>query len=227
MSSSDESPMQWNNHAVLLLEMGRPKDARLLFKQALEILGVEDNRIVKRYSPIVQNESDQPPPKMAFTGWSRTLVHACFVDGVFVYCRAVSVHPIFHESLFEIYAAAIMFNLGLTQHILALEDGSSSNYKKSRQFYANSMNLLQQDVSSNFSPEKDILRALLLNNSGHIFYTAYMDSEGATQCFTAVCGLVMDAEQSNPDESGSIDEGDVTGLLSNVLFQMATTAPAA
>lgn len=224
-STSEVSPMQWNNHAVLLLEMGRPEDARLLFKQALKTLGVEEDRIVKRYSP-VRNDLDPPPPKNAFTGWSRPL-HACFIDGVFVYCRAVSVHPVFHGSLFEIYAAAILFNLGLTQHILAIKDGSSSNYRKSRLFYDYAMNLLQQDASPTFSPEKDVLRTLLFNNSGHIFYSAYMDSEAAAQCFTAVCGLIMDAEESNTEETYSIDQVDVTGLLSNVLFQMATTAPAA
>ena len=53
-----------------------------------------------------------------------------------------------------------------------------------------------------------------------------MDSEAATHCFTAVCGLIMDAEQ-NSTETTNMDDVDIAGLLSNVLFPMTNTVPAA
>ena len=88
--------MQWNNHGAFLLEMGRLEDARLLFKQALKILGVEEDRIVRRYTPLPSQKYHPPPPRV-FNGWSRPL-QTNTSDSVYVYCRAVSVHPVFHPA---------------------------------------------------------------------------------------------------------------------------------
>jgi len=273
--------MEWNNHAVLLLEMGRTQDARLLFEHALEALGVEDDRIVRRYvapTPLHQQQQQQQAPKQAFAGWSKPCFNddtsSCAAnaddqDGVFVYSRAVNIHPVFHDCFFELYAAAILFNLGLVHHIMALhhhenKDGSSSSssnnnsqqhdyYSESSLLYDYAMNLLlrqqpQHNISSNPSSslvmltEKDALRTILFNNTGHIFYSASIrNSEAAIQCFTAVCGLIMDAGSSltmitsdQQQQQGaaaatgaSLDATDVVNLLRNLLVFLPSNMAAA
>jgi hypothetical protein len=172
------SPMQWNNHGVLTLEIGRADEAKGLFMKALETLGVQDGRIINRYSPPTtasneetNNEHNNPrapspsPTQNAITGWSMPLLQqeedSCFVDGVFVYCRALYVHPTFRDSFCESYAAAIQFNLGLTYHILAMTAGDATSkseaYRESYMFYEYAMDtlllMLPAESSTESSPQ--------------------------------------------------------------------------
>jgi hypothetical protein len=240
-----------------MLEIGRVAEAKGLFLQALATLGVEDGRIVNSYSPPMNTEHINPPApalptpltptRDAITGWSMPLMQqeeegACFVDGVFVYCRALYVHPTFHDSFCESYAAAIQFNLGLTNHILAMKAGDATSkseaYRESYLFYEYAMSTLllmlpaepttisltqaqpgEGTPSSHILPQKEILQTVIFNNSGQIFYSTFMNMEAATECFTAACGLVMSdhcAAAQRQNHAAALDEMDVTCLLQNL-----------
>lgn len=276
MVTSRKCPLEWNNHAVLLLEMGRIHEAKLLLQQALQTLGSvqqEENAMArsKRHhaaseqqhcgdddddAAMAEEEISTKPtvPEHAFTGWSSPLIGVppqqqgeerdVGVKKVFVYSRFLYIHPHFQDDCFELYAAGILFNLGLVQHVLALKGDeqntsaglssySIAHYKESYMFYEYAMKNLslleqqQQDQGNarRHTKEQGILKALLLNNSGHIFSTDSLDSDAALHCFTASIGLLVNESNTSENENehraypaASLDDLDIGSLLRNILL---------
>lgn len=247
-----KSSLEWNNHAVLLLEMGLREEAKILFQRALQTLGAtlyqqqqqqekDDGnkesvmvRSNKKSSPVAGAEAAR-----AFTGWSRALLlpgddcHS--TTGVFVYNRALYIHPCFQNDLFGLYSAAIMFNLGLVHHMMALKSGNTSStiehYKQSHLFYEYAMKnitLMQQHQQPSRSTaaikEQSMLKALLLNNSGHILYMdTSAESEAAMECFTAANSILI----NDGSATASLHDLDVGNLLRNILLFMPSVNAAA
>lgn len=198
------------------------------------------------------------PQEHAFTGWSGRLLSSDENDdeGVFVYSRALCLHPIFLDEHFELYAAAILFNLGLVHHIMALEQHrhngsgvgitlSHQHYQESCMFYEFAMKNLQcleqqqhegENIPalsrSNNIKEWDVLKAMLLNNSGHVFYTNSMDLNAAFHCFTASSTLVIHYSNSRNSvdctyPARTLDDTDFDSLLHNILLFMPSVSAAA
>jgi tetratricopeptide (TPR) repeat protein len=225
------SPMQWSNHGVLLLEMGRIDDAKVLFKQALNTLGVLNGRRgIRRYTP-ADNRKHLPVPARVIAGWSHNLTHNN-IDGIFVFARALNLHPVYNDDLFNVYAGSILFNLGLAHHLLSIKNAAFAlNSEQARTLYNSAMNFLHQDdddqEEAETSLETELLMAILFNNTGQVFYDAFMETESAYQCFRAVSSIMVNLELNGRNTSTAIQEGDVTGLLSNLVFRQTTSAPAA
>lgn len=226
-----KSPLEWNNHAVLLLEMGLTQEATTLFQKALQTLGATANHSSNNELTLLQDGKHNTPIRgvKAFTGWSSPLLLPTDNDSsAFVYNRALYIHPVFQNDLFELYSAAIIFNLGLVHHILALKGGDATlssidHYKQSYTLYEfamKSITILQQNssrcscTSGSTFREQGMLKALLLNNSGHIFYTASTDSEEAFACFTAASALLTNTSI----DASTLDDLDIGSLLRNVLL---------
>ena len=222
--ADNQSPMQWSNHGVLLLEMGRLEDGMLLFKYALKLLGVDEDHGVWNVT-LPPKDRNIPIPARVINGWSLPLQDS-FSDGIYVYSRAVCLHPVFHPTMVNVYAAAILVNLGLAQHLLAIQHGSTDNFRTTELFYNRAMHFVEEDSLSETDFDKDTLRTIVCNNSGHIFHATFLDSAAAAECFDAVFRRLM---QTNEDskEASAMHEGDIVGLLSNILVSIRSTAPAA
>jgi hypothetical protein len=222
--TDNQSPMQWSNHGVLLLEMGRLEDGILLFKYALKVLGVDQDHGVWNVT-LPQKDRNTPLPSRVINGWSVPLRDS-FVDGIYVYSRAVYLHPVFHPAMVNVYAAAILVNLGLAQHLLAIKHMSTDNFRITERCYNYAMHFVEEDLLSETDFDKDLLRTILFNNSGHIFHTTYLDSATAAECFAVVFRRLMQTDEDRKDAS-SMDDVDIAGLLSNTLVSICSTAPAA
>lgn len=222
--ANNQSPMQWSNHGVLLLEMDRLEDGILLFKYALKVLGVDENHGVWDVTLPLKDRSISLPSRV-MNGWSVRLRDS-FVDGIYIYSRAIYLHPVFHPAMINVYAAAILVNLGLAQHLLAIKYGSTNNFRITERCYNYAMHFVEEDSLSETDFDKDLLRTILFNNSGHIFHATYLDSAAAAECFAAVFRRLMQTEEDSKGVS-SMDDVDIAGLLSNTLVSICSTAPAA
>lgn len=244
--SLEKSPLEWNNHAVLLLEMGHREEAKVLFQKALLTLRAslvvvreEDHNVssANEESTLLSNDNNSScdtiiavAPKHAFAGWSSSLLMPTDSADAFVYSRALYIRPVFLDDLVDLYSAAILFNLGLVHHILALtgHDGKSvpSNSTiehciQSKLFYDYAMNSIAfLEQNNRNTKEQSILKALLLNNLGQIFYIDSLKSEAAFVCFTAATSLLITVNINigHTTNGFSLDDMDVGRLLRNVLL---------
>lgn len=265
----EKSSLEWNNHAVLLLEMGLRQEAKVLLQKALQTLGDsldrhEQEKDHQHYRSSSSSELSNAnhrttlnsvaaaaaPAKYAFAGWSSAvLLPDDDNTGMFVYSRALYIHPLFQHNLFDLYSAAILFNLGLVHHILALKGTSSDSaasssstlsrstiehYTQSSSFYEYAMKniaLINRDDENRNNKEHNLLKALLYNNLGHIFYVDSTESKVAIHYFTVASGFLT-SHSSNDDSSdqhtpASLHETDVVSMLRNgLVFTLSINAAA-
>jgi hypothetical protein len=169
-------------------------------------------------------------------GWSHqvkmTVVEGEEEDNLFVYSRTLYLNTSFNPEHKDIYLCCITYNLALTHHLMALRGGLSSGYQTASHYYEDAMTLLEtclkdgNCLTCSDDPHLNDLRAVILNNAGHIYYTDRINFSAAIQCFDAACGLVFESKISG-DVLG-LPEQDVRLMVGNVLMlRYAMTAPMA
>jgi hypothetical protein len=222
--------LESSNFGARLFELGWLEEAKTQFRYALDRLQVVQTRrsitsITSSSSSSVStyissSSEEQSSPKHPIRGWTRPLRKED--DQIFVYSRAVDLNPSFDIQQYPIYQTCIAYNLALTLHLIALRKASSADYQTASSLYEDSMKALELAFDScSCSDYLNDLRIVILNNAGHIYFSALVNYSAASQCFQAVCGIAIS------DSTSSLPAEEVDRMVTNVLLTYSMTAPMA
>ena len=215
--------LESSNFGARLFELGWLEEAKTQFRYALDRLQVVQTRrciTSSSVSTYISSSSEgRSSPKHPIRGWTRPIRKED--DQIFVYSRAVDLNPSFDIQQYPIYQTCIAYNLALTLHLIALRKASSADYQTASSLYEDSMKALELAFDScSCSDYLNDLRIVILNNAGHIYFSALVNYSAASQCFQAVCGIISDSASSLPAE-------EVDRMVTNVLLTYSMTAPMA
>lgn len=215
--------LESSNFGARLFELGWLEEAKTHFRYALDRLQVVQTRrciTSSSVSTYISSSSEgRSSPKHPIRGWTRPIRKED--DQIFVYSRAVDLNPSFDVQQYPIYKTCIAYNLALTLHLIALRKASSADYQTASSLYEDSMKALELAFDScSCSDYLHDLRIVILNNAGHIYFSALVNYSAASQCFQAVCGIISDSASSLPAE-------EVDRMVTNVLLTYSMTAPMA
>jgi hypothetical protein len=121
--------------------------------------------------------------------------------------------------------SVLLYNMGLSNHIQALQTGQSVMYRKAMQLYTMAFNMLEQ--ASEILNDMDIMVLLALaNNMGVISGSQFYDRPSAENS-----RLMMDRILTSPDCLDSLNDEDIEFFSLNLMFlteyQNNALAPAA
>jgi hypothetical protein len=234
MSSS--KVLEMNSKAVALLAQGEHEFSHFTLQKALE--GFRD---VLRKEPQVDGDmvdDDETDSTTLYTvaihdaqyktaASSTTSSSDCSI--VSVYCQAFVLtsdekDPHFSENEHTV-PSVLLYNMGLSNHIQALQTGQSSMYRKAMQLYTMSFTMLEQ--ASDILNDMDIKVLLALaNNMFVISGSQFYDRQAAE-----TSRLMMERIISSPDSLESLDDEDIEFFSLNLMFltefQNNSLAPAA
>lgn len=234
MSSS--KVLEMNYKAVAFLAQGEHEITHFTLQQALE--GFRD--VLRQEQPVdddivVDDEADS-------TTLHTVAIHdaqhkkAASSSAASPDCNTVSVYrqafvltsdekePYFSENEHTV-PSVLLYNMGLSSHIQALQTGQSAMYRRTMQLYTMSFTMLEQ--ASDILNDMDIMVLLALaNNMGVISGSQFYDRPAAENS-----RLMMERILSSPDCLESLDDEDIEFFSLNLMFlteyQNNALAPAA
>ena len=233
MSSS--KVLEMNTKAVSLLLQGNHEVSTVTLQKALE-----------SFRAVIDEETEPMEVQRANDDeMDSTILHTVAINGpqhktfgsspsscdnsmVTVYNRAFVMtseeEPLFNENEHTV-PAVLLYNMGLSHHMLATQTGKSVIFRKAMQLYTMSFTMLEQ--ASDILNDMDIMVLLALaNNMGVISGSEFYDRAGAE-----TSRLMMDRILSSSDCLDILEEEDIEFFSLNLMFlseyQKHALAPAA
>lgn len=205
-----------NNHGIRLYERLRYEEARNMFTLALDILRDAMVEQTEKQSPEYEELSDA----LLLWGDSREESNPSTATNCssFIFQSAIVIVPMRrHSHLYGKESAAIVYNLGLVQHMMGVKMNSTVHLKQAVSFYTISCSIQHSSKVC----DEPLLRMALLNNLGQI-HVEFSDFRNAVLCFQR---LSDELERSR--ETFLLADTDCKGFLYNILLQEPSVAGAA
>lgn len=206
-----------NNHGVALLSKGHFEDARHSFRDALDViksllLASKDNF----------DYQQQDGLSVGFQ-WSINAPHYFADINSFVFGRALIIVSSsgYSNHGYPEESTAIIYNIALGHHLLALERNCSSLMSKALKFYDIAKEIRKRKKESTKLEGEKLVDAAILNNVGQICIESF-DYDNARRCFDQLSDRLLSLNRS-----GFLEANDCEGFMLNLLLEEPSLAAAA
>ena len=234
--SSSKVVLEMNSKAVSLLLQGKHEVSHFTLQKALESFRTALNEETEAMEVQREVDADEVDSTILHTvaihepqhQTLKSATSSCDNSVVTVYNRAFVMtsaeEPLFDENEHTV-PAVLLYNMGLSHHMLANQTGKSAVLRKAMQLYTMSFTMLEQ--ASNVLNDMDIMVLLALaNNMGVISGSQFYDRAGAE-----TSRLMMDRILSSSECLEILEEEDIEFFSLNLMFlseyQKHVLAPAA
>lgn len=206
-----------NNQGVALLSKGHFEDARHYFRDALDVI-----KSLLLASKDTFDYQQQDGLSVGFQ-WSSNAPHYFTDINSFVFGRALIIVPSSGCSKhgYPEESTAIIYNIALGHHLLALERNCSNLMSKALKFYDIAKEIRRRKKESMKLEGEKLVDAAILNNIGQICIESF-DYDNARRCFDQLSDRLLSLNRS-----GFLDANDCEGFMLNLLLEEPNLAAAA
>lgn len=237
-----------NNNGVALFESGRFEEAKDTFESSLAMMrstmteaGNEEKAFPNQH--VVSKEKSNEiiwseiPVQAASVGAKRNRQRdSCSVTSAgYCFQRAIIMQPTATRRTAAEYgeeSSAVIYNLAVTHHCMAIEKNSDIMLKQALQFYKIAHKVITHKRCKRSRSRCGILM-VIMNNLGQLHHVHMLEFDVAQRCFQRLLvGLQIEdrccgTKQRRPTVQNGFNDDDIRGFMLNVMLERPTLSAAA
>jgi hypothetical protein len=232
-----------NNHGVASFESGRFEEAKDTFERSLtmmreaimeaskETLLLPIRRSAPNNSSEELNWSEMPNRVSHSAGCKRPRGDHISCSSSFFFQRAIIMEPTIRRSADEYgeETSAVVYNLALACHCMAIEQNSDAMLKRAVQFYKIAHSIFVHRSGGQARPkDKSGMVMVIMNNLGQLHYDRMLEYNIAERCFQRLLnGLRGEQQRCGKPTRNGFGEEDFRGFMLNVMLERPLLSAAA